>query len=100
MVHISSLHPRSIEVRSIFDSDGNKGNSAIFIPILVNKPSSSKAPRAYNYSNEFIRVWTGGGSIKSKVNRSLIPIAFKFKTVVVKLVLYISGTLEGSISFL
>ena len=38
--------------------------------------------------------------MKSKVNRSLIPMAFKFKTVVVKLVLWISGTLEGSISFL
>lgn len=38
--------------------------------------------------------------MKSNVKRSLIPIALRFKTVVVKFVLWISGTLDGSISFL
>jgi len=42
----------------------------------------------------------GGGSIKSKLIRSLMPIALSSKTVLAKLVLYISGMEVGSISFL
>lgn len=37
--------------------------------------------------------------MKSKLIRSLMPIAFKIKTVVERFVLWISGTLVGSISF-
>uniref|UniRef100_A0A0A9DCR0 Uncharacterized protein n=1 Tax=Arundo donax TaxID=35708 RepID=A0A0A9DCR0_ARUDO len=50
IVSISSLHPRSTLARSIFDSGGSCGNSAIFLPSLVRSPSSSKAPRLYNCS--------------------------------------------------
>lgn len=45
IVTISSLQPKSIEVRSIFDRGGYNGNSAIFRPSLVKRPSSSRAER-------------------------------------------------------
>lgn len=99
-MQISSGQPKSTPVSNILLSLGNNGNSAIFIPILVNNPSSSKAPKLYNYSNELIKVYTGGGSIKSKLSRSFMPIAFNYNTVWVKLVLWISGTLVGNISCL
>ena len=40
----------------------------------------------------------GGGSMKSKERRSLIPIAFSESTVYARLVRWISGTAVGSIS--
>ena len=97
---ISSTHPKSTAVNNILAYGGSKGNSAIFLPTFVNNPSSSKAPNAYNYSIAAIIVYTGGGSIKSKFNRSCIPIAFNNKIVFAKLVLYISGTEVGNISVL
>ncbi len=45
IVIIYWLHPKSIEVNNIFDSGGYKGNSAIFLPSFVSKPSSSKADK-------------------------------------------------------
>jgi hypothetical protein len=45
IVIISWLHPKSIEVSSIFERGGSNGNSAIFLPSLVRRPSSSKAER-------------------------------------------------------
>jgi len=54
---------------------------------LVKRPSSSKAERAYKLSKAATKVYTGGGSIKSKLIKSLIPMAFKSKTVFDKLVL-------------
>jgi hypothetical protein len=97
---ISSAQPRSTAVKSIFESYGSIGNSAINLPNLVNNPSSSNAPRVYNYSIAAINVCTGGGSIKSKFIKSFIPIAFRIRTVVDKFVRYISGTEVGSISLL
>lgn len=47
---ISSTHPKSTAVNNILAYGGSNGNSAIFLPTLVNNPSSSKAPKAYNYS--------------------------------------------------
>ena len=87
IVQISSEQAKSTEVKSIFPSGGSRGNSAIFIPNFVSKPSSSKAPKLYNYSKAAIIDWTGGGSMKSKFNRSFIPIAFNSKIVFAKLVL-------------
>jgi hypothetical protein len=100
MVEISSEQPKSTLVISILDIGGSKGNSAIFKPRRVSKPSSSKHPKKYNYSKAYINVYTAGGSIKSKFNKSFIPIAFNNNTVFAKFVLYISGTLVGNISFL
>jgi len=54
--NISSAHPRSTAVNNIFESYGSIGNSAISLPNLVSKPSSSKAPKVYNYSIAAIRV--------------------------------------------
>ena len=98
--NISSAHPRSTEVNNILESYGSIGNSAINLPSLVRSPSSSKAPRVYSYSIAAMRVWTGGGSMKSKFIKSFIPIAFSIRTVVDKFVLCISGTEVASISFL
>lgn len=42
----------------------------------------------------------GGGSMKSKPSRSFMPMAFSCSTVEAKLVLWMSGTLVGSISSL
>ena len=56
IVVISSEQQRSTAVKSIFARGGSSGNSAIFIPNFVNSPSSSRAPRAYNYSMAAIRV--------------------------------------------
>ena len=72
---------------SIFDIGGYRGNSAIFKPNRVSKPSSSKQPKKYNYSSAYKSVWTAGGSMKSKFNKSLIPIAFNKRTVLARLVL-------------
>ena len=53
---ISSAHPKSTAVKSIFESYGSIGNSAINLPNLVNNPSSSSAPSVYNYSIAAIKV--------------------------------------------
>ena len=45
MVMIYSEQPKSIDVNSILDKGGYKGNSAIFRPNLVSNPSSSSAER-------------------------------------------------------
>lgn len=45
IVTISSLQPKSIDVRSIFDKGGYNGNSAILRPSFVKSPSSSSAER-------------------------------------------------------
>lgn len=45
MVMISSVHEKSMEVKSILERGGSKGNSAIFLPSLVSNPSSSNADR-------------------------------------------------------
>jgi len=42
----------------------------------------------------------GGGSMKSKVMKSLTPMALRDRTVEAKLVRWISGTAVGSISSL
>ena len=42
---------------SILDRDGSRGNSAIFLPRRVSRPSSSSAPRAYRDSMAPIRVY-------------------------------------------
>lgn len=100
MVIISSAHIRSTAVNNILDNGGSNGNSAILLPNLVKSPSSSKADKAYRLSKAATKVYTGGGSIKSKLIKSLIPIAFNNNTVLAKLVLYISGTVVLIISFL
>ena len=46
IVIISSAQPRSTAVNSILDKGGSKGNSAILLPNLVNRPSSSSADKA------------------------------------------------------
>ena len=88
IVRISSAHPKSTEAMSIFDIGGSRGNSAIFLPSLVNNPSSSKAFKLYNCSRAVTKVCAGGGSMKSKPPgpRSFIPIAFKVKHVMPKFV--------------
>jgi hypothetical protein len=86
-VIISSEHPKSTDVNVIFDNYGSRGNSAINLPSFVSNPSSSSAPRVYNDSMAAIKVYTGGGSIKSKFIKSLIPIAFSINTVLARLVL-------------
>jgi hypothetical protein len=67
---ISSTQPKSTAVKSILAYGGSRGNSAIFLPTFVSNPSSSNAPKAYNYSIAAIIVYIGGGSIKSKFSRS------------------------------
>jgi len=47
-----------------------------------------------------MRVWIGGGSMKSKFIKSLMPIAFSKRTVFARLVRCISGIDVGNISFL
>ena len=62
--------------------------------------------REYNYNiNEMVSetlpfTSIGGGSMKSKESKSLIPIALSDSIVLAKLVLWISGTAVGSISSL
>lgn len=45
IVAISSEQARSTLVINILDMGGSKGNSAIFKPSLVSRPSSSKQPK-------------------------------------------------------
>ena len=49
-------------------------------PNLVRRPSESSADSECNCSMAKISVSIGGGSMKSKARRSLIPIAFKLRT--------------------
>lgn len=74
-------------VISIFESYGANGNSDINQPILVKSPSSSNAPKLYKVSSADIKLCSFGLSIKSKLSKSFIPIAFNIKTVSAKLVL-------------
>ena len=87
IVTISSLQPKSTDVRSILAILGSTGNSAILRPSLVSIPSSSNALKAYRCSNALINVYIGGGSMKSNLIKSFIPIALSIKTVLAKLVL-------------
>lgn len=45
IVMIYYVQEKSMEVRSILDRGGYNGNYAIFLPSLVNSPSSSSAER-------------------------------------------------------
>lgn len=69
-------------------------------PSLVKRPSLSSALKECSCSSAIIRLSTGGASIKSKWSRSLMPIVLSWRTVVAKLVRWISGTGVGSISSL
>ena len=100
MLITSSTQLRSTAVKSILENVGSRGNSAIFRPKRDNSPSSSNAPNAYKFSSAVIKDYKGGGSIKSKLIKSLIPIAFNNNTVLDRFVLCISGTVTGSISCL
>ena len=86
IVKISSEHPKSTLAMSILLIGGSSGNSAILRPRRVSKPSSSNAPRLYSCSKAVTSVAGGGGSIKSKLIKSLIPIAFIVNTVMLRLV--------------
>ena len=98
MVKISSLHPRSTLASSILDNGVSRGNSAIFWPNLVKNPSSSRAPRLYNYSMAEMRAWGEGRSMKSKDRRSFIPIAFTVSVFNPRFIFCISGIEVGDIS--
>eukprot|EP00982_Pelagococcus_subviridis_P004021 29026-Pelagococcus_subviridis.AAC.7 len=100
IVRISSEHPKSTAAMSILLIGGSSGNSAIFRPSRVRSPSSSNAPRLYSCSSALTSVCGGGGSMKSKFRRSLIPIAFIVSVVVPRFERWISGTDVPSISFL
>jgi hypothetical protein len=99
-VKISSAHRRSAAVMSIFESCGSRGNSAIFRPNRVSSPSSSRAPNAYNDCMAPTSVATGGGSMKSNLSRSWMPMALSCNTTFPRLVRWISGIEVGSISVL
>ena len=88
------------EARIILESMGSTGNSAILRPNFVSSPLWFRAPRAYNCSSASTRVSWGGGSMKSKWMRSLIPKLFNSNTTFPKLVLWISGIVLSSSSFL
>jgi len=57
----------------IFASIGSSGNSAMRRPSLVSSPRSLRAPKAYSCSRALSKVSVGGGSMKSKPMRSLMP---------------------------
>ena len=75
----------------VLDNMGSTGNSAILRPILVSSPMWLRAPRVYSCSSASTSVSWGGGSMKSKWIRSLIPRDFSSNTTFPKLVLWISG---------
>jgi ATP-dependent RNA helicase DHX8/PRP22 len=72
----------------------------IFRPRRVRRPSSSSADNAYRPSKAVSIVCAGGGSIKSKLSKSLTPIALSWRIVDDRFVRWISGIELGSISFL
>mmetsp|Transcript_10773 Transcript_10773/g.44578 ORF Transcript_10773/g.44578 Transcript_10773/m.44578 type:complete len:205 (-) Transcript_10773:1826-2440(-) len=92
MVMISSEHLRSTLAMSVFDMGGSSGNSAILRPRRVSSPSSSSAPRLYSVSSAVMSVAGGGGSMKSKPIRSLMPSDLSMSTTLPRLVRWISGT--------
>ena len=53
---ISSEQLKSTAVKSIFESGGSNGNSAILLPNFVNNPSSSSAFNEYKDSKADINV--------------------------------------------
>ena len=57
MVNTSSLQPRWTDWINILDNCGSRGNSAILLPSLVRRPSSSKALRECSCSMAEIMVW-------------------------------------------
>lgn len=77
------------DARIIFDIIGSTGNSAIRRPSFVSSPLWLSAPSAYSCSRARTRVSWGGGSIKSKWMRSLMPRLFSNKTTFPRLVLWI-----------
>ena len=97
---IVSINPKKyIKRQKIFwlsSKNKNKHN----LVVKHKRTSSSSAPNAYNCSIAAIIVCTGGASMKSKLIKSLTPIAFSDNTVVARLVRCISGTAVGTISFL
>ncbi len=70
----------SPEAMTILASMGSRGNSAMRLPSLVSSPWSFSAPRAYSCSSALKRVSVGGGSMKSKFIRSLMPKDFSIST--------------------
>ena len=124
MERISSEQPYPAERMSIFESCGSIGNSAIRRPSFVSSPRSLSAPRAYLWrkcpppsagfaaneasglqptnscSSALISVSAGGGSMKSKWMRSLIPSDLSISTTEPRLVRWISGMVLSSSSFL
>lgn len=58
----------------------------------------TKAERAYSSSRAVNIVFVGGGSMKSKWIRSLMPIALSIRMVVDKFWRWISGIVVGNIS--
>lgn len=78
----------------------NFAQTPTLLPSLVRRPSSSRALSACSCSMAEIRVCIGGASMKSKDNKSLIPMAFSDSTVLARFVRWISGTFVGSISSL
>ena len=81
MERTSSEQPRSTAAMRTFAREGSMGKSAILRPRRVRRPSSSRAERAYSSSRAVNMVLVGGGSMKSKCSKSLIPIAFSIRIV-------------------
>lgn len=86
---ILSLITHFSDARIILDSMGSTGSSAIRLPNLVNSPRWLSAPKAYSCSRAKTRVSWGGGSMKSKWIKSLIPRLFSNNTTLPRLVLWI-----------
>ena len=66
-------NPYLSEARIILAIMGSQGNSAMRRPSLVSSPRWLRAPSAYSCSSASTSVSWGGGSMKSKLIRSLIP---------------------------
>lgn len=81
IVRISSEQLISTDLMSDLERGGSMGKSAIWRPRRVRRPSSSKAPRQYSSSSAVSIVFVGGGSMKSKCRRSLIPMALSIRIV-------------------
>lgn len=71
------------------------------IPIPVHySPVLSRAPRIQSWYMELSMLSSGGGSMKWKRSKSCTPRDFKSRTTLARLVLWISGMVVVSISFL
>lgn len=103
IVRISSEQFKFKDMINIFERFGSKGNSAIYKgestfnycrvlfeknneeeltrrPSRVKRPSLSKALKECSCSSAIIKLSTGGASIKSKCNKSLMPMVFNCST--------------------